>query len=81
MTDVGPEALELLTVEEVAERLRLSVKTIRRLIYAERKAPGTGLKSVKIGDATVKQAPVRVAPEAVVEYKQRLMAGTQLGAA
>lgn len=81
MTDVGPEALDLLTVEEVAARLRLSVKTIRRLIYAERKHPGTGLESVKIGDASSQQAPVRVAPEAVLAYKERLRTQAQQGAA
>jgi len=32
MTDVGPEALDLLTMAEVAERLRLSEKTIARMI-------------------------------------------------
>lgn len=66
MSDVGPEALDLLTIDEVALRLRLSAKTIRRLIYAERKAPGTGLESVKVG------VLVRIAPEAVVAYKERL---------
>lgn len=66
MTDVGPEALDLLTVKEVAARLRLSVKTIRRLIYAEREQPGTGLEAVNIGTS------VRVPPEAVIAYKDRL---------
>jgi excisionase family DNA binding protein len=32
MTDVGPEALDLLTMAEVAERLKLSEKTIGRMI-------------------------------------------------
>ncbi len=81
MTDVGPEALDWLTVQEVAERLRLSVKTIRRLIYAERKAPGTGLESVKVGNPDSKQAPVRVTPEAVVAYKKRMQDATQASAA
>jgi excisionase family DNA binding protein len=75
MTDVGPEALDLLTVDEVAVRLRCSAKTVRRLVYAERAAPGTGLESVKVG------VLVRVAPEAVIAYKQRLMAQAQAGAA
>ena len=47
----------------------------RRLIYAERKCPGTGLEAVKVGDLN------RVAPEAVVEYKARLRAAAQAGAA
>lgn len=78
MTDVGTEALDLLTVKEVAVRLRLSVKTVRRLIYAERRQPGTGLESVKIGDAASQQAAVRVAPEAVIEYKNRLRAAAHV---
>ena len=81
MTDVGAESLDLLTVKEVAERLRLSPKTVRRLIYAERRQAGTGLKSVKVGNVTSQQAPVRVAPEAVIEYKDRLRAEAQAGAA
>ena len=75
MTDVGPEALDLLKVSEVASRLRLSAKTIRRLIYAERDNPGTGLESVKVGSA------VRIAPEAIIAYKNRLRAEAQQGAA
>ena len=75
MTDVGPEALDLLTVNEVAQRLRLSVKTVRRLIDAGRKQPGTGLESVRIGVA------VRVAPEAVIAYKERLRTEARQGAA
>ena len=71
MTDVGPEALDLLTVKEVAQRLRVSVKTVRRLIDAGRSQPGTGLESVRIGTA------VRVPPEAVVAYKKRLRAEAQ----
>lgn len=66
MTDVGHEALDLLTVDEVAARLRLSARTIRRLIDAERQAAGTGLEAVKIGTA------VRVPPESVIAYKNRL---------
>lgn len=75
MTEVGLEALDLLTVDDVAARLRLSSKTIRRLIAAERAAPGTGLEAVKIGSA------VRIAPEAVIAYKERLRAEAQQGAA
>ena len=75
MTDVGPEALDLLTVKEVAQRLRVSVKTVRRLVDAGRSQPGAGLESVRIGTA------VRVAPEAVIAYKERLRAEAQQGAA
>jgi excisionase family DNA binding protein len=60
--DVGPEVLDLLTVDEVAARLRLSPKTIRQLIWKEE------LEAVRIGRA------VRIAPEAVAEYKKRLRA-------
>jgi excisionase family DNA binding protein len=55
--DVGLEALELLTVGEVAARLRVSPVTVRRLIKS-----GT-LEAVRIGRL------VRVAPEAVADYK------------
>ena len=76
MTDVGPEALDLLTVDEVAVRLRCSPRTVRRLVYAERKAPGTGLEAVKLGDL------VRIPPEAVIAYKKSLQAAArQEGAA
>ena len=75
MTDVGPEALDLLTVDEVAARLRFSARTIWRLIDAERKHPGTGLESVREGRA------VRITPEAVIAYKERLRAEAQAGAA
>jgi excisionase family DNA binding protein len=60
MTDVGDEALDLLDIGEVATRLRVSKSTVRRLI-----ASGD-LESVKIG------VRVLVAPEAIIEYKQRL---------
>ncbi len=66
MEDVGPEALDLLTVQEVAARLRCSVQTVRRLVYAEESTPGTGIESVKVGTLR------RIAPEAVIAYKQRL---------
>ena len=61
-TDVGPDGLGLLTVDEVAARIRCSARTVRRLISSERKQPGTGLKSVKIGTA------VRIAPEDLTAY-------------
>lgn len=60
--DVGPEALDLLTVDEVAKRLRLSPKTIRQLIWKNE------LEACRVGRA------VRIAPEAVAEYKARLRA-------
>lgn len=66
MTDVGSEALDLLEVGEVATRLRLSKATVWRLIYAEEKHPGTGLKSVKVGRSR------RVAPEDLMAFKDRL---------
>jgi excisionase family DNA binding protein len=65
LVDVGDEALDLLTVKEVATRLRFSVVTIRRLIAAG------DLEGVHVG------ASVRVAPEAVAEYKARLRAAAQ----
>ena len=67
--DVGAEALDLLTCGEVATRLRLSEKTVRRLI-----ASGD-IGSVKIGTLR------RVAPEAVIAYKKRLIAAAQAPAA
>ncbi len=75
MTDAGLEALDLLRVKEVAARLRLSERQVWRLIDAERKRPGSGLESVKIGSS------VRIAPEAVIAYKNRLRAEAQAGAA
>jgi excisionase family DNA binding protein len=75
MTDVGLEATGLLTVGEVATRLRFSEQTIRRLIDRERKHPGTGLESVREGRA------VRVTPEAVIAYKDRLRAEARRSAA
>lgn len=73
MTDVGPEALDLLKVKEVAKRMSLSERQVWRLIDAERKRPGSGLESVRIG------AAVRIAPEAIIEYKTRLRAEAQPG--
>ncbi len=75
MTDVGPEALDFLTVREVAVRLRCSPKTVWRLVWAERDKPGTGLQSVKMGSSR------RVAPEAVIAYKQQLRDAARAGAA
>jgi excisionase family DNA binding protein len=66
MEDVGLEALDLLTVEEVAARLRVSVMTVRRLYYAEDKEPGTGIEAVRVGTRRL------IAPEAVIAYKERL---------
>ena len=70
MTDVGHEALRLLTLDQVSELLGgeggVSVRTVRRLVHAERRQPGTGLRSVKVGTR------VLVAPEDLLAYKQRL---------
>jgi excisionase family DNA binding protein len=66
MSDVGPEALDLLTVKEVAARLRVSAKTVWRLVAAKE------IESVKIGTSR------RVAPEAVIAYKERLRSDAQL---
>lgn len=74
MNEVGPEALDLLKVSEVAVRLRFSERTVWRLIAAERGHPGTGLESVTEGRS------VRVTPEAVIAYKQRLRARAQTAA-
>ena len=71
MTDAGPEALDLMTIKEVAKRLRVSDRTVWRLIDAERKRTGAGLESVRVGSL------VRVAPEAVIAYKDRLRAEAQ----
>jgi len=79
MDGAGSEA-ELWTLAEAADRLRLSVKQVRRLIYAERRNPGTGLESVKVYPGC-RNAPVRIAPEAVIEYKARLRAEAQRGTA
>jgi excisionase family DNA binding protein len=65
VTDVGEESLDLLTVEEVATRLRLSKVTVGRLIKSGE------LEAVRIGRSR------RVAPEAVAEYKSRLRAAAQ----
>jgi len=60
MLDAGEEALDLLTVREVAQRLRVSQTTVWRLV-----ASGE-LESVKIGAAR------RIPPEAVLAYKAKL---------
>jgi excisionase family DNA binding protein len=61
--DVGIEALGLLTVPEVAARLRLSAKTVWRLVAA------TEIESVKVGRLR------RIPPEAVAAYIARLRGG------
>jgi excisionase family DNA binding protein len=63
--EVGEEALDLLTVEEVAKRLRCSPKTVGRLISSGE------LESVKIGTLR------RVAPEALRAYKERLRSASK----
>lgn len=75
MMEVGEEALYLLTVPEVATRLRLSEVTVWRLIRAWRENPGTGLESVKSGRSR------RVPPEAVAAYKAKLLEESRQGAA
>ena len=62
MTDVGTEALDLLTVSEVAQRLRCSTKNVKRL------ADAGDLTRVKMGSL------VRITPESLLAYKQRLIA-------
>ena len=61
MTDVGLEALDLLPVGEVAQRLRCSTKTVNRLVAAGE------LKRVKMGGS------VRITPESLAAYKKRLI--------
>lgn len=63
--DVGEEALDLLTIGEVATRLRLSKTTVRRLVASKE------LEAVRIGRA------LRFAPEAVADYKSRLREAAQ----
>lgn len=62
MTDVGVEALGLLPVQEVADLLRCSTRTVRRL------ADQGELERVHLGSL------VRITPESVAAYKQRLIA-------
>ena len=65
MTKVGLEALDLLTVDEVAQRLRCSPRKVRRL------ADEGELQRVKLG------ALARYTPESVAAYKQRLIGQAQ----
>jgi excisionase family DNA binding protein len=58
--DVGDDALELLTIDEIATRLRVSPVTVKRLI-----AKGD-LESVKIGSSR------RVAPQDLADFIRRL---------
>jgi excisionase family DNA binding protein len=67
MTDVGPEALDLLTMAEVAERLRTSEKTVARMIRQ-----GVFTK-VKVGSL------VRIDPAEVAAYKQQQIAVARAG--
>src|ERR1035441_10616021 len=84
MTDVGPEALDLLTVDEVAVRLRCSVRTVRRLVYAERKKPeesfaadlGAGITALDTGGERDPGVELRVEFLAIAnEFEQRLEHG------
>ncbi len=61
MTEVGVEALDLLTIGEVAQRLRCSPKNVGRLVKAGE------LDKVKMGGL------VRITPESVLAYKKRLI--------
>jgi DNA-directed RNA polymerase specialized sigma24 family protein len=74
MMDVGPEALDLLTMDEVATRLRCSPKTVQRLVYAWLKAERAGVPAGdRPGIESVKVETLRrIDPEAVIEYKKRL---------
>jgi len=65
MTEVGLEALDLLTVSEVAARLRCSPRKVRRL------ADEGELQRVKLGSLA------RYTPESVAAYKQRLIEQAQ----
>lgn len=66
MTDVGTEVLGFLTVRDVATLLKLSEKTVYRLIWAYDRGED-GLEAVTVGTRSR-----RVAPEAVEDYKKRL---------
>ncbi len=63
--DMGLEALDLLTVAEVAGRLRCSPRKVRRL------ADEGELQRVKLGSLA------RYTPESVAAYKARLIAAAQ----
>ncbi len=65
MTEVGLEALDLLTVSEVAQRLRCSPRKVHRL------ADEGELTRVKLG------ALARYTPESVAAFKKRLIAQAQ----
>ena len=67
--DVGDEALDLLTLEEAATRLRLSKSSVRRLIREGE------LEAVR------PNRKVLVAPEAILAYKRRLREAGQAVAA
>jgi excisionase family DNA binding protein len=67
VTEVGTEALRLLTVRQVADLLNYSEKTVYRLIWAADRGEELGLEAVTVGTRSR-----RVAPEAVAEYKARL---------
>jgi excisionase family DNA binding protein len=62
MTEVGVEVLDLLTVSEVAQRLRCSPRKVVRL------AAEGELQRVKLGRLT------RYTPESVAAFKERLIA-------
>lgn len=66
MTDVGLEALDLLTVGDVAQRLRCSPRKVRRL------ADEGELTRVKLGTLA------RYTPESVAAYKKRLIEQAQV---
>ena len=59
--EVGTEALRLLTVRQVAALLNCSEKTVYRRIWEKQ------LEAVPFGSRSL-----RVAPEALAEYKARL---------
>lgn len=67
MIDVGTEALDLLTVGEVAKRLRMSEAAVWRLIAV----PRDGVTPPKMKSVTVGRSR-RIAPEDVLAYKNEL---------
>jgi hypothetical protein len=69
MTDVGFEALDLLTASEVGLRLRCSVKKVSRLAAAGE------IEKVKLGSLA------RYTPESVAALKQRLIDAARAGKA
>lgn len=60
MTEVGPEALDLLTMAEVAERLRVSEKTVQRMVRDK------VFTKLRMGGL------VRIDPAEVIAYKKHL---------